>query len=357
MALDALRSFNRFELKYIVTKRDVDRMRPEIAAYMVRDPYAGDRGTYTLSSMLTISAAIPIAGGLWLDNPNLTVLARGGNFTQSGLLRVSAGTFNVGTAADNSLQLQSGSTTIVDGGAINVAGRFGVSAAASAITYTQSGGTVTANTLGNTSTTLASFDLGTAGATAATISGGSIVLQIAASAVSGPRDFRNQAGVLNVTGGRLQLGNASTPAAQTYFLRGTAPGLDITNTPAGHTVRLGAATTAVGPTDIRAGASLLTQVGTNLVDGPIDRERHVSLRSVSGQVGREAVERVTETRHLGGPRGSAQDRPVEEDDRRAAVGPSVGRHAGRHPSEPACARRHTTPPASGSAGRACRGCC
>jgi SPX domain protein involved in polyphosphate accumulation len=51
MALDALRSFNRFELKYIVTKRDVDRMRPEIAAYMVRDPYAGDRGTYTLSSL------------------------------------------------------------------------------------------------------------------------------------------------------------------------------------------------------------------------------------------------------------------------------------------------------------------
>src|SRR6185503_20685229 len=35
------------------------------------------------------------------------------------------------------------------------------------------------------------------------------------------------------------------------------PGLDITNTPAGHTARLGAAVTAVGPTDIRSGATLL----------------------------------------------------------------------------------------------------
>jgi hypothetical protein len=214
-------------------------------------------GTYTMSSVLTVQTSIPATGGLWLDNPNFTVPARAGNFTQSGLLRVSAGTFNVGTALDNSLNLQVGSTTIVEGGAINVTGRFGVSAAASTITYTQTGGTVTASTVGNTSTTLASFDLGTAASAAATISGGTIVLQVQSSAASGPRDFRNQAGVLNMTGGRLQLGNASTPAAQTYFLRGTSPGLDITNTPAGHTARLGAAVTAVGPTDIRSGATLL----------------------------------------------------------------------------------------------------
>ena len=51
MPLDALRTFNRFELKYIVTKRDVDRLRPEIAAYMVRDEYAAETGRYTLSSL------------------------------------------------------------------------------------------------------------------------------------------------------------------------------------------------------------------------------------------------------------------------------------------------------------------
>lgn len=51
MALDALRTFNRFELKYTLTKRDVDRIRPEIAAYMRRDPYAHADGRYTLTSL------------------------------------------------------------------------------------------------------------------------------------------------------------------------------------------------------------------------------------------------------------------------------------------------------------------
>ena len=51
MALDALRTFNRFELKYVVTKRDIDRLRPEIARYMVRDPYADENGSYMLSSL------------------------------------------------------------------------------------------------------------------------------------------------------------------------------------------------------------------------------------------------------------------------------------------------------------------
>jgi hypothetical protein len=51
MALDALRTFNRFELKYVVSKRDVDRLRPEISSYMVRDPHADDSGRYTLTSL------------------------------------------------------------------------------------------------------------------------------------------------------------------------------------------------------------------------------------------------------------------------------------------------------------------
>lgn len=51
MPIDAIRTFNRFELKYIVTTRDVDRLRGEIAAYMVRDPYATDDGRYTLTSL------------------------------------------------------------------------------------------------------------------------------------------------------------------------------------------------------------------------------------------------------------------------------------------------------------------
>jgi len=50
-ALDALRTFNRFELKYLVSKREVDRLRPEVEAYMRRDAYADADGRYTLSSL------------------------------------------------------------------------------------------------------------------------------------------------------------------------------------------------------------------------------------------------------------------------------------------------------------------
>jgi hypothetical protein len=51
MSIDALRTFNRFELKYIVTTRDFEQLRDEIAAYMVRDPYAADDGRYMLTSL------------------------------------------------------------------------------------------------------------------------------------------------------------------------------------------------------------------------------------------------------------------------------------------------------------------
>jgi SPX domain protein involved in polyphosphate accumulation len=51
MPLDALRTFNRFELKYVVTNREIAKLRPEIAAYMERDPHAGADGRYTLSSL------------------------------------------------------------------------------------------------------------------------------------------------------------------------------------------------------------------------------------------------------------------------------------------------------------------
>ncbi|MBM3670979.1 MAG: polyphosphate polymerase domain-containing protein [Actinobacteria bacterium] len=48
---DAIRTFNRFELKYVVPVRDLAGLRDEIAAYMVRDPHAGADGRYMLSSL------------------------------------------------------------------------------------------------------------------------------------------------------------------------------------------------------------------------------------------------------------------------------------------------------------------
>ncbi|MBP9935338.1 MAG: hypothetical protein KBF52_06170, partial [Pyrinomonadaceae bacterium] len=177
--------------------------------------------------------SIPTLGGFWINNPNFTVAGQNGSPTTTGLLRISNGTLNVGTGAGNSMAFATGSTIIVEGGAVNVAGRFAVSAAGNAITYTQTGGIITVCTVGNTSGTLGSFDLGTGLASTITMSGGTIVTQLQATTI----DYRNQAGtgIVGVTGGTLQLGNANSGAAKSFNIRGVVPNLVVDNTSAGHT--------------------------------------------------------------------------------------------------------------------------
>ena len=201
-------------------------------------------GTFALNNRLFTVAAysIPAAGGLWMNNPNLVIAGQNGSPTVTGLLRITQGTLNIGTSTGNSMGFATGSEIIVEGGAVNAAGRFGVSAATSVIDFSMSGGTVTVQTAGNTSTTLAGFDLGTATGSSVTISGGTIVVQLANTAASGPRDYRHQSGsaattggIAGVTGGTLQLGNANSGAAKTFTMRGVVPNLVIDNTSAGHT--------------------------------------------------------------------------------------------------------------------------
>ncbi|HEV7508554.1 MAG TPA: fibronectin type III domain-containing protein, partial [Thermoanaerobaculia bacterium] len=199
-------------------------------------------GTFTGTSRVFAAAGytIPVSFGFWLNNPNYTVAGQNGSPVNNGLLRITQGTFNIGTATGNSMGFATGSTEIVEGGAVNSTSRFGVAAAGNAITYTQTGGTITVNTIGNASTTLASFDLGT-GTGTTSITGGTIIVQLANTAVSGPRDFRNQSGLtgtLSVTGGTLQAGNAASGAAKTFSMAGVLPNLVISNTSANHTVNM-----------------------------------------------------------------------------------------------------------------------
>lgn len=201
-------------------------------------------GTFKLSGSFTgtnrvFTAAgytIGATAGFWLNNPNYTVAGQNGSPTESGLLRITQGTFNIGTATGNSMGFSTGSTITVEGGAVNATGRFGVAAAANAITYTQTAGTITVNTIGNASATLGSFDLGTSLSSVITISGGTIVCQLAATAI----DYRNQAGggITGVTGGTLQMGNAASGAAKAFNLRGVLPNLVITNTSANHSATM-----------------------------------------------------------------------------------------------------------------------
>ena len=203
-------------------------------------------GTNTFNGNLwsTASYTIPATLGFWLNNPNFTVNAQTASSpTLAGLFRISNGIYNIGTATGNSMGFSTGSVIIVEGGAINVTGRFGVAAAANSITYTQTGGTITVCTIGNTSTSLGSFDLGTSTASSIIMNGGTIIVQIASTAASGPRDYRDQAGTGVVTGGTLQLGNASSGAAKSFNIWGVIPNLVLTNTSGNHTATLNISTT------------------------------------------------------------------------------------------------------------------
>ncbi len=196
-------------------------------------------GSFTATNRIFTVAgySIPALGGLWLNNPNFTVAGQNGSPTVTGLLRMTQGTLNVGTSTGNSMGFATGSVINIEGGAVNTAGRFGVAASTNAINYTQSSGTITVQTVGNTSTTLAGFDMGTSLLSNINISGGTIIVQIANTAASGPRDYRNQAGggIAGVTGGTLQLGNSLSGAAKTFIMRGVVPNLVVDNTSAGHT--------------------------------------------------------------------------------------------------------------------------
>ncbi len=222
----------------------------DTTGFLSGSPYTGTlklSGTGTYSSVVFLAAgySIPATGGFWLDNPNFTVAGMNGSPILSGLLRISSGIFNIGTATGNSMGFSSGSSVVIEGGAVNAAGRFGVGSSTSVVAYSQSNGTVTVCTAGNASAALASFDLGISASSSFTMSGGAIVLQLAGSALSGPRDYRAAVGGYNVTGGTIRFGNASSGAAKTFYASAGSstvasifPNLVIGNESAGHTVNL-----------------------------------------------------------------------------------------------------------------------
>ena len=172
-------------------------------------------GSFSFSNTFfnTATPTINADEGLWLNNPNATITAQAGSTTLAGLLRVSAGTYNIGTAPGNNLSCSNtGARILIEGGALNIAGNL--SDGVNAITYNQSNGIVTVATLGNTPA--GSFTLFATGSNF-TMSGGSIVLQQS----DGLADYVNLSNTSTVTGGTIQFGNAATPAGQTFFIAST----------------------------------------------------------------------------------------------------------------------------------------
>jgi len=210
-------------------------------------------GTFVFAGRTFATAAfsIPATGGFWLNNPNYTVSGQNGSSTLTGLgatgtgtpgsaalLRISAGTFNIGTATGNSMGFGNNTTVIVEGGAVNATGRFGVTAATNNLTYTQTGGVITVCTIGNASAALASFDLGQGLGPDVVMSGGTVIFRINCTGAGTPRDYRNQQGntALGITNTVLQFGDAGSGVAKTFNAEGLLPNVVVNNASAGHTV-------------------------------------------------------------------------------------------------------------------------
>ena len=146
--------------------------------------FVATNGTLKISGSATISSpvfataayAIGAGGGIWLNNANFTITPQGASPTMSGLLRVTAGTYNVGSASGNSMSGAATSVFIVEGGTMNFGSRLNVTSAGAQ--YTQSAGTVNMCTVVspcNASSATATFGF-TSGTSVFTMSGGTINL-------------------------------------------------------------------------------------------------------------------------------------------------------------------------------------
>jgi plastocyanin len=175
-------------------------------------------GTFKLSGNFNFSNSFftgPIyniqpTSGFWLNNPNATVTAQAGNVSVRGLLRMTAGNYNIGTGVNHSITYVAGSTFLIEGGTIHVAGQLTRNNSSETTSFTQTGGTLSLVEQGSTDPTFAGFDLGAAGSTF-TMSGGSLIIR---NATSAPSDFFNASSITTVSGGTLQIGDASSANAQ-----------------------------------------------------------------------------------------------------------------------------------------------
>ena len=179
---------------------------------------------------------IPAGAGFWLNNPNYIVARQNGTASIAGFLRVSAGHYNVGNLAGNSLLIATGGGVHIEGGSINITGRFGVGTDTHSIAYIQSGGTLNTCTIGNISPTLACFDLGTNGSPI-TMAGGDIVIQ---NHTPGTRDYRMDVNVdPNGMTGTVHFGNALTNGASNFNAVGRLPNVVLdTSSGDAHTLTL-----------------------------------------------------------------------------------------------------------------------
>ena len=211
-------------------------------------------GTFTTTNRVFPLATyiIPATGGIWLNNPNFTVAGQAGVTTtaNNGLFRVSQGIYNIGVGAADGMGGGPGAVFNIDGGTVNASGRIDP---ASAVSYTQSAGTVNVGVVGNTRSNFGSFQLNSA-ASSFTMSGGTINL-VNASTGATPVDYRVPSNTVDFTGGTLNVGTGATLANFNFRISGNTPNLVIDNTTNNKTATFIAASSIRGTVLVNTGTT------------------------------------------------------------------------------------------------------
>jgi M6 family metalloprotease-like protein len=226
-------------------------------------------GTFKLSSASTIT---PFQSGTTLHS-NDGLWNNGGDINLSGKSVYVQGLFR--SSAGNSLfaYLNSYSNVcqfIIEGGVVTVTGFFGpYNNGAYTASYTQSGG----NFIVNSSYATVPFSIGTTGSSF-TMSGGSIIVQKASAAAC---DYQNLAETYNITGGTLQIGNASTSGSPNIRINSAVPLYNLvvngTGTPS---ATLLSNLTVQNQIEVQSGAKLLVSSGKQLTAASVTNSAGVA---------------------------------------------------------------------------------
>ncbi len=212
----------------------------------------GGSNTFNHPYFNATAYSVPANGGIWLNNSNAVITGQNGSPTMSGLLRMTAGTYNVGTSSGNAMGGATNSVFIIEGGTMNFTGRMNISGASAS--FTMSAGTINATTVGNASSSAPGFGFTTT-TSVFNMSGGTINL-VQASTAATPVDYQVSS-VSTITGGTLNVGTSATATNFVFRITGATPNLVIDNTTNNKTANIFASTTSiVGNVTINTGTSL-----------------------------------------------------------------------------------------------------
>ena len=216
-------------------------------------------GAFTLTNPIFTAAAysVPSTAGLWLNNSTFTVAGLNGSPTMSGLLRVTNGTYNIGTSTGNAMGGATTSKFIFEGGTVNISGRLYTSSACS---LTVSGGTINVTTVGNSSSSSPGFGF-TSSSNIITMSGGTINL-VNRNTGTTKYDYYVLGATVNITGGTLNVGTAATATNYDFYLYGYMPNVVVTNTTNNKTAMAASTCYIFGDLTLNTGTTFNCQANT-----------------------------------------------------------------------------------------------